>query len=64
MSTPHKPTIAIAGLAIETSTFHAGRTTAEAFQPRRGTDEITAYHAAVLDSHLHKTTTLLRDAAN
>lgn len=48
MSTPHKPTIAIAGLAIETSTFHNGRTSAEAFHPRRGTAEITSYHAAVL----------------
>lgn len=48
MSTPHKPTIAIAGLAIETSTFHSGRTSAEAFHPRRGTAEITSYHAAVL----------------
>lgn len=48
MSTPRKPTIAIAGLAIETSTFHPGRTSAEAFHPRRGTAEITAYHASVI----------------
>ncbi|POS68592.1 hypothetical protein DHEL01_v213014 [Diaporthe helianthi] len=75
MSPPAKPTIAIAGLAIETSTFHAGRTPAEAFHPRRGTAEITAYHTAVLDSHTPNTTTTtgsgkttpplkLRDAAN
>lgn len=62
MSQPHKPTIAIAGLAIETSTFHAGRTTAEAFHPRRGTAEITAYHSAVLDHPLTNTT--LRESAN
>lgn len=48
MATPRKPTIAIAGLAIETSTFHPGRTSAEAFHPRRGTSEITAYHASVI----------------
>ncbi|KAK2613346.1 hypothetical protein N8I77_000264 [Diaporthe amygdali] len=48
MSTARKPTIAIAGLAIETSTFHPGRTKAEDFHPRRGTAEITAYHAAVI----------------
>lgn len=48
MSTPRKPTIAIAGLAIETSTFHPGRTKAEDFHPRRGTAEITNYHAAVI----------------
>ena len=48
MSTPHKPTIAIAGLAIETSTFHTGRTSAEDFHPRLGTAEITTYHAQVL----------------
>lgn len=48
MATPRKPTIAIAGLAIETSTFHPGRTKAEDFHPRRGTAEITAYHAAVI----------------
>ncbi|KAG8167040.1 hypothetical protein KVR01_002729 [Diaporthe batatas] len=75
---PRKPTIAIAGLAIETSTFHAGRTEAEAFHPRRGTAEITAYHAAVLDRPYHQhpasktstttatatATATLRDAAN
>lgn len=48
MSTPRKPTIAIAGLAIETSTFHPGRTEADDFHPRRGTAEITAYHAAII----------------
>lgn len=42
------PTIAIAGLAIETSTFSPARTLAPAFHARRGTDEITAYHARVL----------------
>ncbi|KAH8777792.1 hypothetical protein F5883DRAFT_544058 [Diaporthe sp. PMI_573] len=55
MSTPRKPTIAIAGLAIETSTFHTGRTSAEDFHPRLGTAEIATYHAAVLgpDQPLH-----------
>ena len=43
-----KPTIAIAGLAIETSTFSPARTHAAAFHPRRGDAEITAYHSAVL----------------
>lgn len=47
MSSP-KPTIAIAGLAIETSTFSPARTQAAAFHPRRGTAEILAYHSAVL----------------
>jgi microcystin degradation protein MlrC len=52
---PRKPTIAIAGLAIETSTFHTGRTHAQDFHPRTGTAEITAYHAQVLgpDTALH-----------
>ncbi|KAL1882880.1 hypothetical protein Daus18300_000518 [Diaporthe australafricana] len=50
MSSQRKPTIAIAGLAIETSTFHTGRTLQEDFHPRRGTAEITAYHAAVIGS--------------
>lgn len=66
-TTPRKPTIAIAGLAVETSTFHKGRTKAEDFQPRRGTDEITAYHAAVLDhvtTDSTGTSTTLRDAVN
>lgn len=45
---PRKPVIAIAGLAIETSTFSPARTHAPAFHPRRGTAEITAYHAGVL----------------
>lgn len=43
-----KPVIAIAGLAIETSTFSPARTHAPAFHPRRATAEITAYHARVL----------------
>ncbi|KAF3768083.1 Microcystin LR degradation protein MlrC [Cryphonectria parasitica EP155] len=43
-----KPTIAIAGLAIETSTFSPARTQAAAFHARRGDAEVTAYHAAVL----------------
>lgn len=42
------PTIAIAGLAIETSTFSPAQTHAPAFHARRGTAEITAYHARVL----------------
>lgn len=42
------PTIAIAGLAIETSTFSPARTLAPAFHARRGTADITAYHARVL----------------
>lgn len=45
---PRKPTIAIAGLAIETSTFSPAVTHAPAFHPRTGTAAITAYHAAVL----------------
>ncbi|ROV88130.1 hypothetical protein VMCG_10426 [Cytospora schulzeri] len=45
---PHKPTIAIAGLAIETSTFSPARTQAAAFHPRRGDAEILAYHSAIL----------------
>ncbi|KAI3393455.1 hypothetical protein diail_4251 [Diaporthe ilicicola] len=59
MSTPRKPTIAIAGLAIETSTFHPGRTLQEDFHPRRGTAEITSYHAAVIGPG-----TSLSEAAN
>lgn len=42
------PTIAIAGLAIETSTFSPARTLAPAFHARRGTAEIIDYHARVL----------------
>lgn len=42
------PTIAIAGLAIETSTFSPARTLAPAFHAQRGTAEITAYHNRVL----------------
>ncbi|KUI68476.1 Microcystinase C [Cytospora mali] len=45
---PRKPTIAIAGLAIETSTFSPARTQAPAFHPRRGDAEILTYHSAVL----------------
>lgn len=49
MSTPPRlPNIAIAGLAIETSTFHPGRTHAPAFHAQIGTPAITTYHAAVL----------------
>lgn len=48
MSPPRLPNIAIAGLAIETSTFHPGRTHAPAFHPRTGTADITTYHAAVI----------------
>lgn len=59
MPNPRKPTIAIAGLAIETSTFHPGRTKAEDFHPRRGTAEITAYNTAVIGPD-----TPLSDAAN
>lgn len=40
--------IAIAGLAIETSTFSPARTRAAAFHPRRGDADILAYHSAVL----------------
>lgn len=42
------PTIAIAGLAIETSTFSPARTLAPAFHAQRGTADIIAYHARVL----------------
>lgn len=48
MSTPGLPNIAIAGLAIETSTFHPGRTQAPAFHAQKGTAAIAAYHHAVL----------------
>lgn len=48
MSTSRRPNIAIAGLAIETSTFHPNRTHAAAFHARIGTPAITTYHAAVL----------------
>lgn len=48
MTSTRKPTIAIAGLAIETSTFSPAVTHAPAFHPRVGTAAITAYHAAVL----------------
>lgn len=48
MTTPRKHTIAIAGLAIETSTFSPAVTHAPAFHPRTGTAAIVAYHAAVL----------------
>lgn len=48
MSPPRLPNIAIAGLAIETSTFHPGRTHAPAFHPQTGTAAITSYHAAVI----------------
>lgn len=44
---PPKPIIAIAGLAIETSTFSPARTLAPAFHPHRG-DEVLAYHASFL----------------
>lgn len=42
------PTIAIAGLAIETSTFSPARTLAPAFHARRGTADIIDYHTRVL----------------
>ncbi|KAJ4390940.1 hypothetical protein N0V93_004539 [Gnomoniopsis smithogilvyi] len=48
MTVPRLPNIAIAGLAIETSTFHPGRTHAPAFHAQTGTASIKAYHAAVL----------------
>lgn len=51
MSAPRLPNIAIAGLAIETSTFHPGRTQAPAFHPKTGTAVITNYHAAVIGPH-------------
>ncbi|CAN8103236.1 unnamed protein product [Discula destructiva] len=44
----HKPNIAIAGLAIETSTFSPARTDASAFHALTTTDPILAYHSAVL----------------
>ncbi|PSR79375.1 hypothetical protein BD289DRAFT_375550 [Coniella lustricola] len=66
---PCKPTIAIAGLAIETSTFSPARTHAAAFHPRRGDIEVLAYHAAVLDqpfssSSSSPSSSSLREAAN
>lgn len=42
------PTVAIAGLAIETSTFSPAVTHAPAFRAQRGTDAIASYHANVL----------------
>ncbi|KAL7628335.1 hypothetical protein AAE478_002536 [Parahypoxylon ruwenzoriense] len=39
----HRPVIAIAGLACETSTFTPSRTLAPAFQPRRGAEIIEKY---------------------
>lgn len=48
MTTPRRPTIAVAGLAIETSTFSPAVTHAPAFHPRTGTAAVTDYHAAVL----------------
>ncbi|KAI5862564.1 Microcystin LR degradation protein MlrC [Durotheca rogersii] len=39
----HRPVIAIAGLACETSTFTPSRTLAPAFQPERGVEIITRY---------------------
>ncbi|KAI8629151.1 MlrC C-terminus superfamily protein [Xylariaceae sp. FL1651] len=39
----HRPVIAIAGLACETSTFSASRTQASAFHPRRGDEIIEKY---------------------
>lgn len=49
MSTPTRlPNIAIAGLAIETSTFSPARTHAPAFHALTTTPSILAHHAAVL----------------
>lgn len=45
---PRLPNIAIAGLAIETSTFSPAVTHAPAFHAHTTTASITAYHAAVL----------------
>lgn len=59
MSPPHKPTVAIAGLAIETSTFSPARSQAAAFHPRRGDADIIDYHARVLGPG-----TALADAAH
>src|SRR5690606_15042821 len=53
---PKKPKIAIAGLAIESSTFSPATTDAAAFHPQRG-DEILAYYP-----FLHEGSAL-RDAA-
>lgn len=48
MSPTRLPVIAIAGLAIETSTFSPAVTHAPAFRAQRGTAAITSYHARVL----------------
>ena len=53
----HKPVIAIAGLACETSTFSPSRTLAPAFHPQRGHETIDRY------AFLHQGT-LLGDAAD
>ena len=48
----HRPVIAIAGLACETSTFSPSRTLAPAFHPRRGDEVIGKY------AFLHRNTSL------
>lgn len=43
LNMPHRPVIAIAGLACETSTFNPSRTLAPAFHPQRGTEVVDYY---------------------
>jgi microcystin degradation protein MlrC len=43
MRVPHRPVIAIAGLACETSTFSPAKTLAPAFHPKRGNEIIQKY---------------------
>ena len=50
----HRPVIAIAGLACETSTFSPSRTLAPAFQPRRGDEVIDKYAFLHSDTSLGK----------
>lgn len=51
---PRRPVIAVAGLAIEASTFSPARTEAEAFHPRRGDEVFDAYPFMAPDSPLRK----------
>ena len=57
MGSDVQPTIAIAGLGCETSTFSPSRTLAPAFQPRRGSEAIDKYPFL-------NPSTALRQAAN
>ncbi|CAI7665775.1 unnamed protein product [Penicillium glandicola] len=49
---PHRPVIAIAGLACETSSFSPARTRGDAFHPRRGPEVIEKYAFLHHGTHL------------